>query len=379
LHDCNFSGEDCNLSGQDYNLSGEDCNLSGEDCNLSGEDCNLSGEDYNLSGEDCKLSGEDCNLSGEDCNLGEQDCNLRGQNCKLDLRERHLRQSAHTQEEGTMALWSTGLMWSSLPPTLWGPTAKPTGSRNKNRKSRLHTMKRDNFYPRRKALRPEWHTNLAAKLLIHGPTLTLTAAVINNGVADNLTLAYGLGDWKTNLYEAGPSGTAALADLETGTSGELFVFPTYSAPTPPILPVGADPVRAGALDRTFLLIKEIKAKATYTLAIGLDMGIVGPEAPPPPPGEAPPPRIKVTVIQGEGHQNGQIKFFKDGHTGVWVETRRGNGDWEFLTTSDKSPIIDDRPLLVAGQAEVREIRARFWDQGKPNGAWCDVAKVTIGP
>ena len=65
--------------------------------------------------------------------------------------------------------------------------------------------------------------------------------------------------------------------------------------------------------------------------------------------------------------------------GMWIESRRGTGDWEFLTTSDKSPILDDRPLLAAGQAEVREYRARFWDQGKPNGAWCDVAKLTVGP
>ena len=104
-----------------------------------------------------------------------------------------------------------------------------------------------------------------------------------------------------------------------------------------------------------------------------------PEAAPPPPGEAQPPRIKVTVIQGLGFQNAEIKFYKDGHTGVWAESRRAGGEWEFLTTSDKSPILDDRPLLVAGQAEIREYRCRFWDNGKPNGAWSDVAKVTVSP
>lgn len=276
-----------------------------------------------------------------------------------------------------MALWSSGLTYNSSIP--WGPTEAPSGSQVQNKPKKHTQMKKNQYYPRRAAQRPEWHNNFAAKLLIHGQTLQLTAAEINNAVADNLTLGYGLGDWKTNLYDAGPAGTAALGDLESGTGGAPFVFPTYSAPTPPTLPVGAGPVLPGALDRTFLLVQELKAKKTYTLPIGLDLGIVGSEAPPPPPGEAPPPRIKVTVIQGEGHQNGQIKFFKDGHTGVWVETRRGNGAWEFLTTSDKSPIIDDRPLLVAGQAEVREYRARFWDQGKPNGAWCDVAKITVGP
>jgi hypothetical protein len=38
-----------------------------------------------------------------------------------------------------------------------------------------------------------------------------------------------------------------------------------------------------------------------------------------------------------------------------------------------------RPLLVAGQPEVRECRMRFWDQGTPNGDWTDVVKVTVSP
>ena len=70
-------------------------------------------------------------------------------------------------------------------------------------------MKRNKYYPERISARPEWHANLAAKLPIYGPTLGLTAQQIANAVADNLWLAYGLGEWKTNLYESGPSGTAA--------------------------------------------------------------------------------------------------------------------------------------------------------------------------
>ncbi|MFN7562091.1 MAG: hypothetical protein ACK5TH_09955 [Prosthecobacter sp.] len=241
-------------------------------------------------------------------------------------------------------------------------------------------MKRNKYYPERISARPEWHANLAAKLPLYGPTLGLTAQQIANAVADNLMLAYGLGDWKTNLYESGPSGTAALRELESGTGDAAFVFPTYAAPTPPTLPPTADPVKPGALERTFLLVQEMKGKQAYTLPMGLDMGIVGSEVPPPPPpGEEPPPRIQVTVVQGTTNQIARIKFFKDGHTGIWLESRRGAGPWEQPTATDKSPILDDRPLQVAGQAEVREYRARFWDGGQPNGPWCDVAKVTVGP
>jgi hypothetical protein len=39
-----------------------------------------------------------------------------------------------------------------------------------------------------------------------------------------------------------------------------------------------------------------------------------------------------------------VKFIKEGHVGVWIESRRGTGDWEFLTIHTKSPYIDTRPL-----------------------------------
>jgi hypothetical protein len=240
-------------------------------------------------------------------------------------------------------------------------------------------MKREKFYPNRVAERPEWHAQLAAKLPIYGPTLGLTPAQINNGVADNLTLAYGYGDWKTNLYEIGPAGTASLDLLASGTGSDPFVFPTYTAPAPPTLPAGITAVLPGALDRTFLLVQEMKAKPAYTLPMGLDMGIVGSETPPPPPGDPVPPRIKVSVIQGANSEIARMKFFKDGHTGIHAEVRVNGGAWLLLTSSDESPILDERPLLVPGQAEVREYRARFWDAGKPNGPWCDVVKVTVGP
>ena len=93
----------------------------------------------------------------------------------------------------------------------------------------------------------------------------------------------------------------------------------------------------------------------------------------------PPPRIFLNAIPGQTFEYARVKFYKDGHEYVVLECRRGNGDWEELVQSNKSPYIDNRPLLVANQAEVLEYRARFWDNGAPSSGWCDVAKVTVGP
>ena len=85
-----------------------------------------------------------------------------------------------------MALWNSGVTWSSG--SLWSPTAPPQGDPYRNRKPKHRTMKREFFYPRRVAERPEWHANLAAKLPIYGPALGLTAAQINNGVAGTASI-----------------------------------------------------------------------------------------------------------------------------------------------------------------------------------------------
>jgi hypothetical protein len=240
-------------------------------------------------------------------------------------------------------------------------------------------MKRNDYYPKSRGPQPEWHTHFAAKFAQYGPGFGYSPLAVNNGVADNLTLAYGLGNWITTARELGPTCTDSLDLLRYGTGGTPFVFPTYTAATPPTLPAGADPVLPGALERTFMLVQEIKHKPGYTQTIGLDMGIVGSEETVPPPGDVPPPRITVTVIAGDEQENVRLKFVKDGHQSVEFQSRRGNGAWETLDVYYKSPGLDDRALLNPAQAEVREYRARYRDNNQPTSEWSDVAKVTVSP
>jgi len=92
------------------------------------------------------------------------------------------------------------------------------------------------------------------------------------------------------------------------------------------------------------------------------------------------PTFRVLIFDERSDQQiAQLKFFKDGHTGIYAEVRINGGAWLFLANSDQSPILDDRPLLVPGQAEVRQYRFRFFDDGQAHGAWSDTIKVTVGP
>ena len=99
----------------------------------------------------------------------------------------------------------------------------------------------------------------------------------------------------------------------------------------------------------------------------------------PSPGNAT-PRFLTELLQGSAAQTVKLTFYKQGHQGVYMECRRGpNGVFEFLAIDTESPYLDERPLLVAGQPEVREYRMRFWDKGTPNGDWTDVTSETVSP
>ena len=150
-----------------------------------------------------------------------------------------------------------------------------------------------------------------------------------------------------------------------------MVLPTFTAPA---LPSGVTARPPGVLPRIFAVVAKIKLDAAYTDVMGQDLGIIGTEDT----GHAV-PKITVLVQQGSGVQVVRIAFFKYGHTGVVIESRRNGGAWEMLAIDTESPYMDERALLTPGTPEVREYRARYWDKGTPNGDWTAVEKVTVSP
>ena len=235
-------------------------------------------------------------------------------------------------------------------------------------------MKRHPFFPRTVDARPEWFDNYATQLPIANAVLLLAAPSVTASVADARYLQYASGSWLTATREYGPTCTAALDDLFNGTGGTPFVLPPFTVPA---LPAGVSAVLAGALTRIFSFVQTIKASAHYTEALGLQLGIVGPEdVPTPMPGG---PQFTLTVEQGVGSQMVRVKFTKAGHMGVAIHSRRGTGDWVLLGIDTSSPYLDERPLAAAGVPEVREYRLRFWDDGSETGDWSDVARVTVAP
>ncbi|MBI3465051.1 MAG: hypothetical protein HY000_18645 [Planctomycetes bacterium] len=121
------------------------------------------------------------------------------------------------------------------------------------------------------------------------------------------------------------------------------------------------------LTRLFNQVARIKLAPGYTDVIGTDLGIIGAADT----AEHPVATFKLSVVQGATGQGARITFTKFGHLGVVIESRRGNGTWEFLAIDTETPYLDERPLLVAGQPETREYRCAFGTENRPvPGARC---------
>ncbi|MBL9133984.1 MAG: hypothetical protein JNG86_22420 [Verrucomicrobiaceae bacterium] len=233
-------------------------------------------------------------------------------------------------------------------------------------------MLREYYYPRRVAEQPAWHFNYADQLEERGVGIGLQAAAVAASVNDSRQVGHIIGAWLHSVREFSLACTAQAEFLKHGSGSMPFLLPTFMPPEPP---EGLTVVLPGALDRIFRFVGTIKGAPGYTEGIGLLMGIVGREVTRSADGAG--PSLRLALNQVPEMQEVLLKFIKDGHQGVWIEGRRAGGGWEFLTISTRGPYIDTRPLLVPGQAETREYRAMFWDQGNAHGDWGDVARITV--
>jgi hypothetical protein len=237
-------------------------------------------------------------------------------------------------------------------------------------------MKRDRYYPSRIADQAMWLTNYAENI---GACLTAVGmgAEVSATVADARWLLYVLGAWLTEVRAFNKAATEAVEIALSGPAGgSPYAMPEFGAPAPPTAPPPAVvPVLAGALNRIFKIVQQFKESNGYTTALGEQLMVIGAEDNT----DHPTPKFSLALGQGAGCQCVDISFTKFTHQGVYIESKRGTGAWEFAAIDTEKPYTDDRPLLNPAQPEVREYRLRFWDKGTPNGPWSEVQKITVAP
>jgi len=141
-----------------------------------------------------------------------------------------------------------------------------------------------------------------------------------------------------------------------------------SGQTVPVLPVNFPaPVPPGIVPRFRALAQRIKTCPGYTVAIGQMLGIEGTQSQVVGDLAATAPQ---PVLRGKALDTGgaELKSTKGDAEAVDIYSKRdGDADFLFFIRALHFPIIDNRPLLVAGKPEKREYRAKFIRQNQPYG------------
>ncbi len=165
----------------------------------------------------------------------------------------------------------------------------------------------------------------------------------------------------------------ALAYGKGGATGNLTPPPAFALAAVPT--VGGNPITpvADGFGLVSSLVSRIKDHRAYTLADGEDLDIEGAEEAAPDP-ETTKPDIKAVTVTGG---RVEIRWKKQGFTGVRIEVDRGDGPgWRFLAV-DTEPDYVDTVLPAAGAVALWKYRALYLQGDEPFGQWSDGAETTV--
>lgn len=229
------------------------------------------------------------------------------------------------------------------------------------------------YYPTNEAEEIKWLSNFINKLPSHSSTLKLPTDQVTNIIADIQFYLWIMQQYNPATQRFSQESTANKNHVANGSGTELCTLPAF--PTFTQIPAARLP---GVVKRIAKFVQLIKLSNTYNESIGQDLGIIGSLE-----NFKTSEYITVSFLavneRGDQGEHVKITFKKHGHDGVWIEGRRNNSDWEFLGITIVKPWYDERALLQAGTPEIREYRLRWWDKSAPNGDFCPVQRVTVGP
>ncbi|HBJ87073.1 MAG TPA: hypothetical protein DDZ88_25080 [Verrucomicrobiales bacterium] len=234
-------------------------------------------------------------------------------------------------------------------------------------------MKHQLYFPPRRAEQNLWLAQFREQFPAVAVRLEFTQEEIDSILRDLGWLLWVRRDLRAALEGGAKAATAYERALCGPQGGPAAAPPTVVLPVPPEIP----PVPPGALKRIFQFIQRIKNRPGYDIPTGKMLGIEDNHYR----SSSPVPTFRLRVERGEKGEVVIIKYSRQGRKAVYVETRRGGGDWEPLVLGPLTTSIhtDKRPLLNPGQPEVREYRMRFWHDSQPGGDWTDISSATVSP
>lgn len=230
------------------------------------------------------------------------------------------------------------------------------------------------------------HDNFNTKLSNYESTFGLTPAQVASVNADNEFLGFII------LANNGVPGFAqdwTKLKNQVRYGGDGTIIPPFPAP-PDVSSPPATAIQPNVEGRFRQLVGQIKAHPNYSKTIGEDLGIEAPESSFD--DENYKPKATAKAVQNEV----TIKFTKGGVDGVAIYSRvtsgtgvptpspspspvpAPSGQFVKIAVDYHSPYVDNRPLAVEGQPELREYYLRGILSDQEIGLPGDVIRVTVG-
>jgi hypothetical protein len=206
-------------------------------------------------------------------------------------------------------------------------------------------MAKQSYIPRPDNDYSAWHDTFKAGVVARQGTFGLAAPDVTVITNDNLDIHTKI----TNLGLATVAAKQATADKDNSRSGTEL--------------------------RARALIRRIKAHPNYTVALGEQLGIVGPD-------DTTDLTTSKPTLSGTDQTGGtvELSFSKSVSDGVNLYSKRGNETgFTFLARDTSSPYVDNRPLLVAGQPELRRYKCVYVSADAEIGQFSDEVPVTCAP
>lgn len=212
-----------------------------------------------------------------------------------------------------------------------------------------------------------WLTNFGSKFANYAGTLGFTPAEVTSAQLDIGYLIYLLNVRLPHVRQTLAATVEYKNFIKEGEASAPLPATLPGTLAPPDYPA---PVLPGALTRIKKLVQNIKTRPGYTETIGQDLGIIAVDA-------SASPEVPTLSLTNSTVGTVTLAWNKAGWTGVKIQSRTGNGNWQDLGVDLYSPYVDSRPLSVANQPEKREYRASYLDGDVAMTRFSQVLEVTV--
>ena len=225
-------------------------------------------------------------------------------------------------------------------------------------------MSKNRYLPQSDKDRAVWLNNFSGKLGGYATLLGLSAAEVASAVADALMFVYLL-----NLVEIFTTAKEQRVNYKNLIKDGPIGTPAGAFPAAPSVAAAPAAVAPGIFPRVGQLVQRIKNSASYTEAIGKDLGIIGADV-------AFDSAIMKPVLKlvPKGGQV-EVQWTKGDADALYIETDKGTGTWAFLSVDTVPHYTDTTP--IAGHATWK-YRAIYLMADERVGQWSDVASIAVG-